>query len=258
MRQSSLVTYALPVRSLVVISPHSPRAADGFCDEIADYILAGVGNAPIQGKRDTFIDVLAGRSSGYIRLNDESAENAASALRNLHTTPELMAALKARFGDEFEDQFPDATIAWLQDDVRAVQALFGHTGCTVMVFFDASDGHAREVPPPAGMSFGMTDLCGTPTRIGTIKSVPAVIEEEDSADLIEARITIVPWQHRQWGQICHISAAFSAALAKNFGNSRAFCRPEVDCPKLYRKMHDVAEDHLSQIHDEVGKMSESL
>jgi hypothetical protein len=249
--------YALLIGALILISTNPAAAAGDFCGGIADYIREA-SDTSAQGRSDSLIDQLAVRPSGYIRLSQENAENADTTLKRLHATPEFMAAVKAGFGDEFSAQFPGATVVWLQDDVGAVQALFGHTGCTVMVFFDASGAHVHEVPPPSGLSFGVTDLCGTPTWIAKINAVPAVIEEEDSADLTEARITVVPWQNRKWGKTCHISATFSAALLKNYGRRDALCHTGADCPNLYNRMHDFAESHLNDIKDERRELSEPL
>jgi hypothetical protein len=257
MRRVTSVAYILLCASLAPGFGHSTSAAVDLCDDIANYIRLEDPN--IQDSPGTLVEVLARQSNSFIRLNENSTESASVTLSRLGATPEVRAAIKAAFGDQFEAEFPNAWITWLQDDFGAVQAQFGHTGCTVLVFFDASGGHMHVVPPPSGMSLGTSDLCGIPTWIARIKNAPVAIEEEDSVDMGKARVTVVPWQgQNKWGKICSIEATFSPAIAKRFHASTGFCRPQVDCRHFYNVMHDFAQAHLSEVMAEMAKSSKAL
>jgi hypothetical protein len=256
MRRVALVAYIL----LCALAPgfgHSTSAAADLCDDVAYYIRLEDPN--IQERPGTLVKVLAGQSNSFIRLNENSTESAPVTLSRLGATPEVLAAIKAAFGDQFETEFPNAWISWLQGDVGAVQAQFGHTGCTVLVFFDASRGQLRTVPPPSGMSFSASDPCGIPIWIASIKNAPVVIEEEDSVDMGKARVTVMPWQRqKKWGKICAIEATFSVAISKRFDASTAFCRPQADCRHLFGMMHDFMRAHLVEVRAETAKSSEAL
>jgi hypothetical protein len=255
MRRVALLAY-----TLLCLAPgfgHPTSAAVDPCDDVANYIRLEDPN--VQERPGTLVEVLAGQSNSFLRLNENSTESASSTLNRLGATPEVLAAIKAGFGAEFETQFSSAWISWLQDDVGAVQAQFGHTGCTVLVFFDLSRGQMHVVPPPPGMSFSASDLCGIPTWIASIKNAPVVIEEEDSVDMSKARVTVIPWQRqKKWGKICAIEATFSVAIAKRFDASTAFCRPQFDCRHLYNMMHDFARAHLLEVLAETANSSEAL
>ena len=58
--------------------------------------------------------------------------------------------------------------------------------------------------------------------------------------------------------VCHINATLSPALLRNYGKSRAFCRAEVDCPKLYEKVYDFAQSYFGHINADRGATSEPL
>jgi len=223
--KDKIIAIGLTMVGLLALSAQTPAHADDICSEVVNRVRAGEADGPVKfgNGSNMVMPVLASRTGQFVRLSSHSESAVGEVLTKWLATPALMNAAKAQFGDNFDT----ATVDWLgSSGAAAIKATAGTASCTELLFFDTTGGHAYEIAPPAGMSFGEATVCWNSVAwIGMVGSVPALMEDDESNDGANARLTIVPWRDHRWAETCQITASFATPLAA----IGAFCRNGTDC-----------------------------
>ena len=228
--KDEIIAIGLTMIGLLVLSAQTPAHADNICSQVVNRVRAGEADGPVKfgNGLNMVMPVLASRAGQFVRLDSHSESAVAEVLTNWRATPALMKEAKAQFGDNFDT----ARVDWLgSSGAAAIKATAGIASCIELLFFDTSGGHAHEIAPPAGMSFGEGTVCWNSLAwIGMVGSVPALMEDEESNGGANARLTIVPWWDHRWEQICQITASFATPLAA----IGASCRNGTDCNAMQK------------------------